>query len=79
MPKPATTIVLPDVLQQFVKLRVRKGKNASVEEVTLVALDEMRLREALEEGIADLDAGRYEESSPEEFMAQVVADLGLVP
>ncbi len=44
------------------------------------ALEEKKravLREALQEGIAELDAGQGVETSPEELMAEVDAELGL--
>jgi hypothetical protein len=44
------------------------------------ALEEKKravLREALDEGIAELEAGVGVESSPEELMAQVRAEAGL--
>jgi hypothetical protein len=61
---------------------VRSGQSASVAEVVCDALEEKKravLREALDAGIAEMDAGQGVESSPDELMAEVYADVGLTP
>ena len=76
----AKTIQLPDDLQAFAEERVRSGHGASVEDVVREALEEKKravLREALQEGIAELDAGKGVETSPDELMNEVDAELGL--
>jgi putative addiction module CopG family antidote len=80
MSDPAKTIELPEDLQAFAEERVRTGKNASVAEVVRDALEEKKrtaLREAIDEGVAELDAGLGKESSAEELMAEVRAEAGL--
>jgi putative addiction module CopG family antidote len=82
MSNAAKTIELPEDLQAFAEERVRAGKSASVDEVVRDALEEKKLavlREALDAGIAELDAGTGVESSPEELMAAVYSDVGLKP
>jgi len=82
MPQATTSISLPKDFQEFAEARVREGKNTSVEEVASVAFQEMKrsaLRTALNEGLADLDGGRGEESDVEEFMAEIDAAVGLTP
>ena len=77
-----TTIELPEDLQAFVEERVRSGKSASVAEVIRDALEDKKLavlREALDVGITELDAGQGVEGSPEELMAGVYSDVGLEP
>jgi Arc/MetJ-type ribon-helix-helix transcriptional regulator len=78
----ARTIELPEDLQAFAEERVRSGQSASVADVVRDALEEkMRavLREAVDVGIASLDAGQGVETSPDELMAEVYADVGLAP
>jgi Arc/MetJ-type ribon-helix-helix transcriptional regulator len=80
MSNAAKTIELPEDLQAFAEERVRSGKSASVAEVVRDALEEKKrkvLREALDEGIAELDDGQGVETSPEELMAEVDDELGL--
>jgi Arc/MetJ-type ribon-helix-helix transcriptional regulator len=80
MSNAAKTIQLPDDLQAFAEERVRSGHGASVEDVVREALEEKKravLREALLEGITELDAGQGVETSPEELMVEVEAELGL--
>lgn len=71
MPNAAKTIKLPGDLQAFAEERVRGGENAMEEKKLAV------LREALDVGIAELDAGLGVETSPEELMAEIYADVGL--
>ncbi|WP_437625989.1 ribbon-helix-helix domain-containing protein [Sorangium sp. So ce1151] len=81
MPNTKKTITLPEDFQAFAEEHVRTGQNNSIEEVALGALNEKRLaalREALDVGIAELDAGLGEECSPEDFMAKVCEELGLI-
>ena len=80
MPNAAKPIELPEDLQAFAEERVRAGKNASVAEVVRDALEEKKRaarREAIDEGVAELDAGLGVETSPEELMAEVRKDTGL--
>jgi Arc/MetJ-type ribon-helix-helix transcriptional regulator len=80
MSKPAKTIELPDDLEAFAKERVRAGQSASVQEVVREAVEAKKLavlREALDEGIAELDAGLGVETTPDELMAEISAELGL--
>lgn len=80
MSNPAKTIELPEDLQAFAEERVRTGKSASVADVVRDALEEKKraaLREAIDEGVAEFDAGLGVESSPEELMAEVRAEAGL--
>lgn len=82
MSNSAKTIELPEDLQEFAEERVRAGKSASVADVVRDALEEKKravLREALDAGIAELDAGHGVETSPDELMAEVYADIGLTP
>ena len=80
MPNAARSIELPEDLRAFAEERVRSGQSASAEDVVRDALEEKKravLREALDAGIADLDAGRGIETSPDELMAEIYADVGL--
>jgi Arc/MetJ-type ribon-helix-helix transcriptional regulator len=73
----AAKIELPADLQAFAEERVRAGKSASVADFVREVLEEKKravLRDALDEGIAELDAGLGVESSPEELMAEVRAE-----
>ncbi|MSP24636.1 MAG: type II toxin-antitoxin system ParD family antitoxin [Myxococcales bacterium] len=73
-------IELPDDLQAFAEERVRAGKSPSVADVVRDAVEEKKLavlREALDEGIAELDAGLGVETTPDELMAEISAELGL--
>ena len=79
MSNAAKTFQLPEDLQAFAEERVRSGHDTSVDDVVREALEEKKravLREALQEGIAQLDAGHGVETSPEELMAEVEAELG---
>lgn len=80
MSKAAKKIELPEDLHAFAEERVRTGQNASVDEVVREALEEKKraaLHEALDVGIAELDAGLGVRSSPKEFMAEIHAELGM--
>jgi Arc/MetJ-type ribon-helix-helix transcriptional regulator len=82
MSNTAKTIELPEDLRAFVEERVRSGQSASVADVVRDALEEKKravLREGLDAGIAELDAGRGVETSPEDLLAEVYADIGLAP
>jgi Arc/MetJ-type ribon-helix-helix transcriptional regulator len=82
MSSAAKIIKLPGDLQAFAEERVRAGKSASVEDVVRDALEEKMysvLREALDAGMAELDAGEGVEASPEELMAVIYAEVGLDP
>lgn len=80
MSNAAKTIQLPEDLQAFAEERVRAGQSASVADVVRDAMQEKKLavlRAALDEGIAELDAGLGVETTPDELMAEVSAELGL--
>lgn len=80
MSNPAKMIQLPDDLEAFAEERVRAGQSASVQDVVREAMEEKKvavLREALDEGIAELDAGLGVETTPDELMAEISAELGL--
>jgi len=82
MSNTAKTIELPEDLQAFAEERVRSGESASVADVVRDALEEKKravLREALDAGIAELDAGHGVETSPDDLMAEVYADVDLAP
>jgi Arc/MetJ-type ribon-helix-helix transcriptional regulator len=82
MPNAAKTIQLPQDLQAFAEERVRAGQSTSVAEVVREALDDKRralLREALDAGIAELDAGRGVKGSPDEIISAICAEVGLSP
>jgi Arc/MetJ-type ribon-helix-helix transcriptional regulator len=82
MSNAAKTIELPEDLQAFAEERVRAGEGASVEDVVRDALEEKRrsvLREAIDAGIAELDAGEGVEASPERLMSEIYASVGLEP
>lgn len=75
-------IELPDDLQAFAEEQVRAGKSPSVADVVREALEDKKLavlREALDVGVAELDAGKGVELSPEELMDEVFAEVGLEP
>ncbi len=75
-----TTIELSEDLLAFAEERVRTGNGASVADVVREALEEKRLAvlcTALDEGIAELDAGLGVEGTPEELMAEILAEAGL--
>ncbi len=74
------TVELPEDLLAFAQERVRAGKSASIADVVRDALEEKKravLREAIDEGVAELDAGLGVETSPEELITQVRAEVGL--
>lgn len=80
MSDPAKKIQLPDDLQEFAEERVRAGQSVSVDDVVRDAMKEKKLavlRAALDEGIAELDAGLGVETTPDELMAEISAELGL--
>jgi len=79
MSSAAISLELPEELRAFAEERVRAGKSASVADVVREALEEKKrsvLREALDEGLAELEGGGVQ-SSPEELMAEVRRDAGL--
>jgi Arc/MetJ-type ribon-helix-helix transcriptional regulator len=76
----AKKIQLPADLQEFAEERVRAGQSASVDDVVLEAMKEKKLavlRAALDEGIAELDAGLGVETTPAELVAEISAEVGL--
>ena len=80
MSNTARPIRLPQDLQAFAEERVRAGESASVDEVVRGALQEKKLavlQRALDEGIAELDAGLGVETTPDDLMAEISAELGL--
>ncbi len=82
MAKSSTKVELTADLQAFAEECVRAGHNKNVADVVFEALNEKRLVmlvSAIDEGIAELDAGLGKERTPDEFMNQVCLDLGLTP
>src|SRR5664280_3572441 len=80
MPNAAEMIELREDLQAFAEERVRAGESASVSDVVRDAMEQKKLavlREALDLGIAELDAGLGVETTPDELMAEISAELGL--
>lgn len=80
MSDPARTIELPEDLRAFAEERVRAGEYASVADVVRDALEKKKLaalREALDVGIAELDADLGVETSPDELMDEISAEVGL--
>jgi Arc/MetJ-type ribon-helix-helix transcriptional regulator len=80
MPNAAATVEIPEDLRAFAEERVRSGKAATVEEVVRDALEEKRLaalREALDVGLAQADAGQVVRGTPRELMARVHERHGL--
>lgn len=80
MVNPSRPFELPGDLQAFAEECVRSGKNSSVAEVVRNALEEKKraaLREAIGEGVAELDVGLGVEITPEQLMAEVRAEAGL--
>jgi len=80
MSNPAKLIELPENLEPFAKERVRAVQSASVQDVVRETLEEKKravLHEALDEGIAELDAGLGVETTPEALMAEISSELGL--
>lgn len=80
MSKQPTKVELTGDLQAFAEECVRTGHNKDVAEVVFDALNEKRqvmLIKAIDEGIAELDAGLGDESTPDEFMKDMCRDLGL--
>jgi Arc/MetJ-type ribon-helix-helix transcriptional regulator len=75
-------VELPDDLQAFAEEQVRAGRSPSVAHVVREALEDKKLavlREALDVGVAELDAGKGVETSPEDLMDEVFAEVGLEP
>jgi Arc/MetJ-type ribon-helix-helix transcriptional regulator len=80
MSNTARTIELPEDLQAFAEERVRSGQSASVADVVCEALEEKKravLRQAIDAGIAELDAGQGVAGTPDELMDEIYADIGL--
>lgn len=74
MPNAAIAIELPEDLRAFAEERVRAGKAASVEEVVRDALEEKRLaslREALDIGLTQAEAGQVVRGTPAELMTRI--------
>jgi putative addiction module CopG family antidote len=72
----AKSIQLPEDLQAFAEERVRAGQYASVVDVVRDALERQKLailRDALDAGIADLEAGDFVEGSPEDLVKGIRA------
>ena len=70
MSNAAKSIELPEDLQAFAEERVRAGQYASVVDVVRDALERQKLailRDALDAGLADLEAGDFVEGTPEEL------------
>jgi len=80
MPNLAATIELPEDLRAFAEERVRAGKAATVEEVVRDALEEKRLaalREALDVGLMQAEAGQVIQGTPRELMARIHQQHGV--
>jgi Arc/MetJ-type ribon-helix-helix transcriptional regulator len=80
MANPAHLIELPEDLRAFAEEQVRTGKAKSVEEVVLDAVERRKLealRDALDVGIAELDAGRGVETTPDDLLAEASREAGL--
>jgi Arc/MetJ-type ribon-helix-helix transcriptional regulator len=76
----AAKIVLPADLQAFAEEHVRTGKSASVDDFVREVLEEKKralLRDAIDDGIVELDAGLGVETSPEELMAEVCVEAAV--
>lgn len=74
MANPAHMIELPEDLRAFAEQQVRAGKAKSVEEVVLHAVEQKKLealRDALDLGIAQADAGMVVVGTPSEIMERV--------
>jgi Arc/MetJ-type ribon-helix-helix transcriptional regulator len=82
MSNPARLIELPEGLQAFAEEQVRAGKNVNVADVVRDALEAKKravLGDAIDDGLAELDAGEGVEASAEELMAEARAEAGLAP
>jgi putative addiction module CopG family antidote len=82
MSNSARTIELPEDLQAFAEERVRAGEYASVADVVRDALEQKKLaalREALDVGINELDAGQGVETTPDELVDDISTEVGLDP
>ena len=80
MANAAAIIELPEDFQAFAEERVRAGQYASVADVVRAALEEKKLgalREALDEGIAELDSGQGVATTPEELLNEIKAELAI--
>ena len=76
------SIQLADDLHEFAEELVRAGRYASVTEVVRAALEEMKLatlRQALDLGLAELDAGLGVETTPDDLVAQAATEAGVEP
>jgi Arc/MetJ-type ribon-helix-helix transcriptional regulator len=76
----AKKIVLPEDLRAFAEERVRAGAHATIEDVVREALDEKRLallRESLDVGLSELDAGKGVEQTADELIVEACEDAGL--
>lgn len=80
MPATATAIELPEDLRAFAEEQVRTGKAATVDEVVRDALEEKRLaglREALDVGLSQAEAGKVIQGTPAELMTRIHQRHGL--
>jgi putative addiction module CopG family antidote len=80
MANPAHMIELPEDLRAFAEEQVRAGKAGSVDEVVRDALEQKKLealRAELDAGIAELDAGRGVETTPDDLLAEASREAGL--
>jgi Arc/MetJ-type ribon-helix-helix transcriptional regulator len=74
MPNSAKTVELAEDLQAFAEERVRAGQSASVGDVVREAVEEKKLavlREALDVGLAQADAGQVIPGTPAEHMDRI--------
>lgn len=76
----ATSIEIPEDFRAFAEERVRSGQAASVEDVVREALEEKKLaalREALDVGLAQAEAGQVIEGTPAEIMDRIRRRYGI--
>ena len=76
MSSAAKSVELPEDLQAFAEERVRAGQYTSVVDVVPDALERQKLAilcDALDAGIADLEAGDFVEGTPEELAKTIRA------
>lgn len=77
---PARTVELPEDLQAYAEECVRSGQHSSIDDVVRDALEQKKLaalRRALDEGIVELDAGLGVETTPDDLLAEISAEIGL--
>jgi len=76
----AKKIALPEDLRAFAEERVRAGAHSTIEEVVRDALEDKRLallRESLQVGLSELEAGNGVEQTADELIAEACEEAGL--